>query len=428
MLASVSVLIGLRYMLTRRRSRSVSFIAAIAMTGIVLAVALLITVLSVMNGFDRELKQRILSIMPQVTLYYPQHSGSGELASWPVLRRQVLQMDGAVAATPFVEFQAMLYQGKGTQPTLVYGLDRQYASTVSSIGRYLQQGTLEKINRNKYTIALGQGLAAKLDVGLNDVITVIVPKTAPESSAAGGKPSSSKRPPTIRRLTVVDIFNTGTELDHSLSLLGLKSAGELHGSPLAVSGLHIKVEDLFAAPQLASTLQAQLPFGFYSSDWTRTHGNIYYAIRLSKSLVSLLLLLIIAIAAFNVISTLVMVVVDKQKDIAILKTLGMHRNQVTAIFMVQGTIIGVIGTLLGLLLGLVLALSIESIIARLESWFNVTFLHSDIYPVSFLPSSLQLNDVVLVCAISLVMSLLATIYPARKAAALQPAEVLRYDY
>lgn len=408
-----SLFIGLRYTLTRRRSRSVSFISAIAMVGIVLGVALLITVLSVMNGFDRELKERILNIMPQVTLYQ-----SGGLEDWPALREQVMESDDILAATPFVELQVMLHQGRKTQPALIYGIDGQYEATVSDISRYLAPTTIATLNREAGYIALGEGLAKKLGLGLNDSLTVIVPRANASSNA-----------PAIRRLNIVDIFKTSTELDHSLALMGLEAAAKLNDTQQStgITGLHLKINNLFSASRVAASLRSQLPLGFYTNDWTRTHGNIYYAIKMSKSLVSLLLLLIIAIAAFNVVSTLVMVVVDKQSDIAILRTLGVSNGQIMAIFMVQGTIIGVVGTFIGVMLGVALSLSIDKLVAGLESMLNVTFLESDIYPVSFLPSSLQLADVVLVASVALIMSLLATIYPARKAARVQPAQALRYD-
>ncbi len=411
MLHPFSVFVGLRYTLTRRRSRSVSFISAIAMTGIILGVALLITVLSVMNGFDKELKERILTIMPQVTLYH-----TSGIDDWPSLRQQVLQTDQVAGVTPFVELQAMLHEGRHTQPALIYGVDADYQPTVSSVGSYLQSDTLRTLSDNNGYIALGVGLAEKLGVSAQESLTVIVPRA--------GQVNSS---PEIRRLKIIDVFKTGTELDQSLALMGLQSAASLATQVSGVSGLHIKVDDLFSAPGVASTLRSQLPLGFYTSDWTRTHGNIYYAIRMSKNLVSLLLLLIIAIAAFNVVSTLVMVVVDKQGDIAVLRTLGVSNKQVMSIFFIQGAIIGVIGTVLGAGLGVALALSVDRLVASIESFFGVTFLQSDIYPVSFLPSSLQATDVILVTTVSLIMSFLATLYPARKAAQVQPAEALRYD-
>ncbi|MFT6388514.1 MAG: lipoprotein-releasing system permease protein [Cellvibrionaceae bacterium] len=414
-----SLFVGLRYTLTRHRNRSVSFISAIAMVGIILGVALLITVLSVMNGFDRELKERILNIMPQVTLYK-----SGGLEDWRGLRKQVLASDDMavaadiIAAAPFVELQVMLHEGRKTQPALVYGVDAEYESTVSDIKRYLSSDTLASLNQKSGQIALGSGLAKKLGLELNDTLTLIVPRA-----------SASNNSPAIKRLMIIDVFETGTELDHSLALMGLDNAAVLNDSQQStgITGLHLKIDDLFSASRVASSLRSQLPLGFYTNDWTRTHGNIYYAIKMSKSLVSLLLFLIIAIAAFNVVSTLVMVVVDKQSDIAILRTLGVSNQQIMAIFMVQGSVIGVVGTAIGIALGVSLSLFVDSMVAGLEALFNVSFLESDIYPVSFLPSSLQLGDVVLVASVSLIMSLLATIYPARKAANIQPAQALRYD-
>ncbi len=409
----LSFFIGLRYTLARRRNRSVSFISGIAMIGIVLGVALLITVLSVMNGFDRELKERILSIMPQVTLYQ-----RGGMNNWVSLREQILEQEQVIGAAPFVELQVMLHQGKRTQPALLYGLDAKYESTVSNIRRYLADDTLERLNNADKYIALGKGLADKLALEQGESITVIVPRA---NSAAAS--------PAIKRLEIIDVFSTNTELDHSFAIMGLESAAGLANPQQnsGISGLHLKVEQLFVAPRIASSLKSQLPLDFYTTDWTRTHGNIYYAIKMSKNLVSLLLFLIIAIAAFNVVSTLVMVVVDKQGDIAILRTLGLTKQQVMAVFMVQGSVIGVIGTLIGVALGVVFALFVDDFVAWLETLLNIRFLESDIYPVSFLPSSLLFSDVIFVASVALIMSMLATIYPARKAASVAPAQALRYD-
>ncbi|MEO0443706.1 MAG: ABC transporter permease, partial [Pseudomonadota bacterium] len=313
----VSFFVGLRYTITRNRSHSVSFISAIAMTGIILGVALLITVLSVMNGFDKELRERILSIMPQVTLYYSSRIPLSNSDNWQTLRQASLGVDGVEGATPFVELQAMLHQGKVTQPVLVYGVHGQLESSVSEINRYLAQDTLTTLAENANAIVLGQGLADKLDLITNDAVTIIVPR-----------PEGSNRSPSIKRLRVHATFTTGTELDHSLALMGLEHAASLSNLPRAVSGLHVKVTELFAAPQIANRLISALPTGLYASDWTQTHGNLYHAIRMSKNLVSLLLFLIIAIAAFNVVSTLVMVVVDKRGDIAVLRTLGASDREI----------------------------------------------------------------------------------------------------
>jgi lipoprotein-releasing system permease protein len=279
-----------------------------------------------------------------------------------------------------------------------------------------------------------------LGVSAGSKVSIIIPRAEGQSAPAA-----------IRRLQVIDILNTGTEIDAALALIDISVAASLsvygesvyedqHNSAvnagipsnianqaLVVSGVHLRLNDLFAAASLSKNLQAQLPYGFYTTNWTRTHGNIYYAIQMSKKLVSLLLLLIIAIAAFNVVSTLVMVVLDKQSDIAILRTLGASNRQVITVFMVQGTVISVIGTAVGVCLGVMLAWFIQDIVVLIEAVLSVQFLKSDIYPISYLPAQLLWSDVLLVMGVSLSMSFLATLYPAWRATKILPAEALRYD-
>lgn len=424
---SVSLLLGLRYTIARQRSRSVAFISRVTMMGIVLGVSLLIVVLSVMNGFDKELRERILQIMPQVTLYQ-----TGGMQDWSSLREQLLSNEQIIGVSPFVELQAMVNVGKNTEPTLIYGIDHQLESTTSIIHQFLQPETRLALTNNKDAIVLGRGLADTLGVNIGSKVSIIVPRAEGQSA-----------PPAIRRLQVIDILNTGTEIDAALALMDIRVAASLsvYGTPISadeksnnadnrsliVSGVHLKLDDLFAAASLANNLQAQLPYGFYTTNWTRTHGNIYYAIQMSKKLVSLLLLLIIAIAAFNVVSTLVMVVLDKQSDIAILRTLGASNRQVIAVFMVQGTVISVIGTAIGVCVGVVLAWFVQDIVVFIEALLSIQFLKSDIYPISYLPAQLLWFDVLLVMAVSLSMSFLATLYPAWRATKVLPAEALRYD-
>jgi lipoprotein-releasing system permease protein len=418
---SVSLLLGLRYTIARQRSRSVAFISRVTMLGIVLGVSLLIVVLSVMNGFDKELRERILQIMPQVTLYQ-----AGGMQDWPVLREQLLSNGRIIGVSPFVELQGMANVGKKTEPVLIYGIDHELESTTSIIHQFLQPDTRLALARDHDAIVLGQGLADTLGVTLGSKVSIIIPRAEGQSA-----------PPAIRRLKVIDVLNTGTEIDAALALMDIRAAALLsvytdqnnstESKALTVSGVHLKLDDLFAAASLAKDLQAQLPYGFYTTNWTRTHGNIYYAIQMSKKLVSLLLLLIIAIAAFNVVSTLVMVVLDKQGDIAILRTLGASNRQIITVFMVQGTVISVIGTAIGVVLGVVLAWFIQDIVVFIEAVLSVQFLKSDIYPISYLPAQLLWSDVLLVMAVSLFMSFLATLYPAWRATKVLPAEALRYD-
>jgi lipoprotein-releasing system permease protein len=411
MFDSVSTLLGLRYTLGRQRSRSVAFISRIAMVGIILGVSLLIVVLSVMNGFDKELRERILRIMPQVTVYHAQG-----LSDWSSLRQQLLNHEKITAVSPFVELQGMINVAKKTEPLLIYGVDPELELSTSILHQFLPPKTLPTLAQDQRLIVLGRGLAENIDVKKGDTVSIIIPRAEGKSQAA-----------VVRRLQVLALLDTGTEVDTSLAIMGIEAAAALSVFPASVSGLHIKVDDLFLAASVAQDLQAQLPYGFYTTDWTRTHGNIYYAIQMSKNLVSLLLLLIIAIAAFNVVSTLVMAVIDKQSDIAILKTLGASKRQIVAVFMIQGTVISIIGTLLGVLLGVLLAIFITDIVQLIELVFGVHFLKGDIYPVSYLPSNLRWLDVLLVVLVSLAMSFIATLYPAWRAASIQPAETLRYD-
>ncbi len=410
---SSSVFIGLRYTLARKRSRSVTFMSRIAMVGIVLGVALLILVLSVMNGFDKELRERILAIMPQVTLY---QQANDNQTTWQSLRQQILQHDDIAAAAPFVELQGMVNVGKATQPLLLYGIEPSLEKTVSIVHRFLDQDDCHMLSDYSNDIILGKSLAEKLHLNAGDKLNLIIPRLDGQSQRAA-----------IRRVTLLTTFNSGTEIDHSLAFMNLSFAQELLSSPGAVSGLHIKVHDLFHAPRVASELRSQLPFYYYPRDWTQTHGNIYYAIQMSKRLVSLLLFLIVAIAAFNVVSTLMMVVIDNQSDIAVLRTLGTSRRQIMAIFMVQGVVITVMGLFIGVCLGLLLSITIGDVIAFIESIFAIDFLQSDIYPVSYVPADIHWQDTITVVLITLAMSLTATLYPAWRATKVEPAQVLRYD-
>ena len=409
---TISVFIGLRYLLQRKRSRSVSFISAIAMTGIVLGVGLLITVLSVMNGFDRELRERILNIMPQVTVF----NRSG-ITDWGIQREALLKDRDVVGVAPFVEVQTLINVGKTTKPALIYGIDSELEPTVSRITQFLSADTLSVLDTNNNAIVLGKNLAQTLNITIGDTLTIIAPRGS----------SSGSRAPAVLRAELIDTLATGTELDHSFGLMGLTSATPLSPQLSGISGFHIKVASLFSASTVAARLNNSLPIGYRVSDWTQTHGNIYLAIQMSKSLVGLLLFLIIAIAAFNVVSTMVMVVVDKQTDIAILQTLGLSTRQVMGVFIVQGAIIGILGTLGGVILGLFLANFVDEGVSLIERLLNVRFLQSDIYPVDFLPSAVQASDVLAVAAISLFMCFISTLYPAWKASTVNPAMALRND-
>lgn len=409
----VSLFVGLRYAGAKRRAQLVSFISGISILGLMLGVGMLLTVLSVMNGFDHELRQRILGIMPHGAIYHRYG-----VDNWPLLKQQLLQNNHIVDAAPFVELQSMLSVGKKVVPAALYGIDGTEESGVSLIGQFVDAQALKQLESSKQAdvILLGKGIADKLKVSLGQKITVLVP------SKRGGRVL-----PKLTALTLVGLIDSGTELDHSLALTSLHSASEISDFPGRVSGLRVRLDDLFSAPQVIYEQVRTMEYGFYGSDWTRSHGNLFHAIQMSKNLVGLLLFLIVAIAAFNVVSTLVMVVVDKQSDIAILKTLGASRGDILAIFLVHGFLIGTVGTLLGLLLGVAGSVVAEDVFRAIEQFFHVRLLDASIYPVSYLPSQMQIRDFVLVGGVSLAMSLIASIYPAWKASRAAPAEILRYE-
>ncbi len=409
-----SLFVGLRYAGARRRTQLVSFISGISILGLMLGVGLLLTVLSVMNGFEKELRERILGIMPHGAIYHRYG-----IEDWQGVRRNLLANPDIEAAAPFVELPAMLSVGKQVQPSVLYGIDLASEQSVSVIHEFIPAEVLQQLEATENpqsSIVMGAGLADNLGVSVGDRITVLVPNS-----------HNPRELPKFRPMVLQGLVHSGTELDFSLALTNLQVASELSEYPGKVSGLRVKTQDLYAAPDIIYRQIRQMDYGFYGSDWTRTHGNLFHAIQMSKNLVGLLLFLIVAIAAFNVVSTLVMVVVDKQTDIAILKTLGASRGDILSVFVVQGAVIGALGTLLGLVFGLFGSLAAQDVVAALERVFHVQFLNAEIYPVSYLPSQIQWQDFLLVALVSLAMSLLATLYPAWRASRVAPAEALRFE-
>jgi lipoprotein-releasing system permease protein len=415
MIRFVNLFIGLRYAGARRRTQLVSFISGISILGLMVGVGLLLTVLSVMNGFEKELRDRILGIIPHGAIYF-RHG----VDDWQGVSAEVRQNPDILAAAPFVELQGMLSVGKRVKPAALYGIDVDTNEQVSSVAGFVDWAVLEQlkttVGSDNDAIILGAGLAESLKVEPGDRITVLVPNS-----------HNAQALPKFKPMYLAGVVRSGTELDYALALMNLDTASALSENPSGVSGLRVKTRDLFAAPDIIYQQVRSMEYGYYGSDWTRSHGNLYHAVQMSKNLVGLLLFLIVAIAAFNVVSTLVMVVVDKQTDIAILKTLGASRRDILAIFVVQGAVIGALGTLLGLAFGVFGSLMAQDLVAGLEKLLHIQFLNAEIYPVSYLPSQMRLADFVLVGCVSLVMSLLATLYPAWKASRVAPAEALRFE-
>lgn len=412
--------IGVRYAAAKRRNQLVSFISLVSMLGMAVGVALLIVVLSVMNGFDREMRMRILGLVPHATIFsYGQPAHDASL--WQQVEQTVLSHPEVRSVAPFAQLNAMLLRRNNVEGVLAYGIDPARERQVSIIGDYVDTAALDRLADTDAVLSdsvlLGTGLAARLDIRQGQSINLMVPQES----------DSGRIKPKFVRLQVAALINTGTELDQSVALISLRRALSMLPPEQRNQGLRVTMHDTFQAPRVAWELSQAIPYGFSSRDWTRTHGNLYSAIQLSKQLVGLMLITIIAVAAFNVVSALVMIVTDKRGDIAILRTAGASPMGIMAVFMVQGTLIALMGTAAGTVFGVLLSWSITDIVAVVESLFHIQFLNSDVYPVDYLPADLRWQDVAIVCSSAFIISVVATIYPAWRASRVLPAEALRYE-
>ena len=407
--------IGLRYTRAKRRTQFISFITLTSVLGIALGVTALITVLSVMNGFEAELRERILGMTAHATAT----GKNGQLDNWQTLDQKLKGMPHVEGAAPFINGQVMINADRRVSGTMLNGILPEYESKVSEVATKMKSGQLTNLVAGEYGIVLGLELANYLGVMTGDKITVISPQV--NSTPAGIVPR-------MRRFTVVGIFQVGMyEYDRNMALINIDDAAKLFRMDNSVSGLRIKLDDLFNAPKITHALANALYGDYQVSDWTLAHNNFFKAIQTEKRVMFIILLLIVAVAAFNIVSTLVMVVTDKRGDIAILKTQGLTSGAVMGIFMVLGSIIGVVGTLLGVLGGVLLALNVETIVPAIEKLLQVQFMAADVYYISELPSKLVWSDVYSIAGMAFFLSLLATIYPAWQASRINPAEVLRYE-
>jgi lipoprotein-releasing system permease protein len=383
------------------------------MVGLVIGVALLITVLSVMNGFDRELQQRILGMVPHAVI-----KPYADMPDWRSIEQQVVSHPKVLEAAPFINAQGMVTKSGAVHGIQLNGILPEEESGVSIIEKHMVQGVLTDLKSGEFGMIVGELLARQLQLTLGDKVTVVLPEAS--LTPAGVFPR-------LKRFTVVGIFRVGADLDSSLTMIHMDDAAKILRLEGSVQGLRLKMVNLLDAPRVSREIAYNLDAGFYSVDWTRTHGNLFQAIRMEKTMIGLLLMVIVAVAAFNIISTLVMVVTDKKADIAILRTMGATPKAIMSIFIVQGAYIGVVGTLIGTTLGILLSLNVSEIIQAIEALMKTQFLNPDVYFISDLPSELRREDVVVVTGSALIMSLLATLYPAWRASKVQPAEALRYE-
>ena len=404
--------IGLRYTAAKRSNHFISFISLISMLGLTLGVTVLITVLSVMNGFDHELEKRILGMVPQAVV-----RADGPMKDWQQVVKIAEGTPGVLGAAPFIQAQGMVTGNGAVQGILLNGVLPKQEPKVSIIQKHIIAGSLNDLKPGKFGIVIGQLLAQSMDLTLGDKITVVLPQAS--ITPAGVLPR-------LKRFTVVGVFKVGAELDANYTVINMKDAERLVRQQGA-EGVRLKVSDLFQAPQIASRVAQRLPGEHYINDWEQTHGNLFQAIGMEKTMIGLLLMFIVAVAAFNIVSTLVMVVTDKRADIAIMRTMGATPGMIMRTFIVQGTVIGVSGIIVGTILGVALALNVSDLFLWLEHVTHHQFLNPNVYFISYLPSKLEWSDVIVVCGSGLLMALLATIYPAWRASKVQPAEALRYE-
>jgi lipoprotein-releasing system permease protein len=409
------IFVGLRYVRTRRQGFFVSFISWVSMLGVCVGVAALVTIISVMNGFEVELRTRLVSLTAHATLQGP----APLMQDWRAAAARARVVPGTAGAAPYSDVQAMIGRAGHLQPVMLHGLEPAVEAEVSDIDRHMVQGRLADLVSGARRIVLGRVIAWQLGADVGDEITVMVPGR--ELISSGGRPR-------LQTFTVSGVFEVGLqEHDGGLALVALDDAVALGGGAAVPGGLRLRFDDVMRAPQRAAAVAAAVGEGATVRDWTQEHAAYFRAIRIEKTMMSLILMLVVAVAAFNIVAALVMVVNEKRSDIAILRTLGLPRGGVVGVFFTQGLVIGVIGTALGIALGLVTAYNVGDIVPVLERLFGFHVMDPTVYYITEIPSEVRLAQVATIGVTAFLLTVLATIYPALRGAATEPAEALRYE-
>ncbi len=407
--------VGLRYTRAKRRTHFISFISFISILGIALGIWALISVMSVMNGFEKEIRARILGAAAHIQVM----GADGTIADWEPLAAEVKRHPEVLAAAPFVNAQGLLTTGTTVRGVFVRGIVPELENTVADFNTHMKAGKLEDLRPGEFGIALGIGLAHGLRLNLGDRVTLVSPQ---------GQVTPAGLMPRLKQFTVTGIFSMDhNEFDSALALINMRDAQVLYRMDSAVSGIRLKVKDIDRAPEVTRDLATRVTSDVFITDWTQQNVNYFRAIQIEKRMMFIILMLIIAVAAFNLVSTLVMVVTEKHSDIAILRTLGASPASIMKIFMVQGVVIGMVGTILGVATGIVTAFNIDTVVPAIERLFHFQILSREVYYISELPSDLHWGDVVWTAIISLALSFVATLYPSWRAARVNPAEALRYE-
>jgi len=414
MINPVELFVGLRYLRAKRRTRFVSFITLISLIGIALGVAALIVILSVMNGFEGELRGRLLSMSAHGYVTGPDRV----TRDWRELAAEVAAEPGVAAAAPFVQLEGMIQSGRDLQAVLVHGVDPAFEAALSGEMINLVDGSLDVLQADSRSIILGRLLALDLGVRIGDGVVLLIPRPVGDGTLE----------PVLQRFILRGVFEAGLQ-DHDglLALINVRDAAEILALDDEVTAIRFRADGVMAAPAISKRLSARLGEGTVSSDWTIENASYFRAIRIEKMMMSLILSLIIGVAAFNIVASLVMVVSDKTNDIAVLRTLGMKSAGVVRVFFVQGAVIGWAGVFVGVILGVVVAINVPVIVPVLEQFFGFQIMPGEVYYVTKIPSKLETADVVIIAVSAFVLTSLATLYPARRAALVNPAVALRYE-